>query len=92
MYEAFLLLMVAGIGISAYAQARRAGNWSWALFAATLAAAGVIIAVATTTGLWLAPKLTSSPGLATLMVVGVIAAGVIALTVWVNRMSKRLKR
>ena len=93
MGAAILCLIVVGVGLSAYARARQSGQWSWALFAATLAGAAAIAALATAVGLWLAALLgPNRAGLATLLIVGIIAAGVVVLTIWVNRMTKRLKR
>ncbi len=90
MHSLFLGLLVISVGLSTYAAARRAGVWSWKLFGLTLAGMAVITAVSTGTGLWLASKLgPGHAGLVTLVIVVLIAAGLLVLCVWINRLYQR---
>jgi hypothetical protein len=92
MGAAILCLIVLSIGLSAYARARRAGQWSWGLFALTVAGLLTIAGVATLAGLWVADRLgPDHVGLVTALIVGLIMAGVAALTFGVNAMTKRGK-
>lgn len=79
MYELFLAVLVASIGVSAYWRARQAGTWSWREFAVTLAGL-VLILIVVLPGELLLMKLGPDHSLlATVLTVIPIAVGVTLL-------------
>lgn len=85
MNELIVILLVIGVGLSAYTQARRQGVWSWWLFARTILAVAVVIALNAGLMVWLSSVL--GPEHAWLVVVlelFVIAAGVSVLALWLR--------
>ena len=93
MSKVILVLMVISIAVSAYARGCREGTWSWLLFVKTLLGLWALCAVAGIFGLWLSRTMGPEHALlATILVVIVIAVGVLILTRWVQRKTKREKR
>jgi uncharacterized membrane protein YfcA len=92
MSKVIILMMVISAAISAYARGRREGTWSWPLFVKTLLALWALCAVVGVFGAWLGRRMGPDHALlATILIVIVIAAGVLVLTVWVQRKSRLLK-
>jgi len=85
MGKIFILLLVISAGISAYAKARREGAWSWPLSAKTVLGVLVLGAVVGIAATWAGRSMGPDHALLiTLGAVVVIAAGVVALTIWVG--------
>jgi len=90
MSRVILVLMAISIALSAYARGRREGTWSWRLFVETLLGLSALGAVAGIFGIWLSRTMGPEHALlATILVVIVIAVGVVILTRWVQRKTKR---
>jgi len=87
-----IVLMMISIAISAYARGRREGTWSWPLFAKTVLALWVLGAVVGLFGVWVGRQMGPDHALlATVLIVMAIAAGVVFLTIWVQRKSRHGK-
>jgi uncharacterized membrane protein YfcA len=92
MSKVIILMMVISAAISAYARGRREGTWSWPLFAKTLLLLWALCAVVGVFGVWLGRQMGPDHALlATILIVIVIAAGVLVLTIWVQRKSRHGK-
>ena len=86
MSTVIILLMIVSVAISAYARGRREGTWSWPLFVKTLLGLWALCAVVGVLGVWFGRLMGPEHALmATMLLVVVIAAGVVALTLWVRR-------
>jgi len=84
----FVLLIIA-IALSAYANARKKGIWSWPLFVKTVLGILGISAMAGVLIMWLRRLLGPEHALLiTLLALVFIAIGIIILARWVNRQSK----
>jgi uncharacterized membrane protein YfcA len=80
-----ILLMIVSLALAAYAKGRREGTWSWPLFLKTLLGLWVLGAVAGVLGVWLGRRMGPEHALsATVLTVVVIAAGVVALALWMH--------
>jgi len=87
-----IVLMMISIAISAYARGRREGTWSWPLFAKTVLALWVLGGVVGLFGVWVGRQMGPDHALlATVLIVMAIAAGVVFLTIWVQRKSRHGK-
>lgn len=89
MESLFPALLIVGIGISAFLRARRDGTWSWREFAITIAGMALILVVIWPWGLFLMGLGPDRAGLATLLMLIPIAAGVILLAVYLSARRKR---
>jgi uncharacterized membrane protein YfcA len=85
-----LVLMVVSIGISAYVRGRKEGTWSWPLFLKTLLGLWILCAAIGVLIPWIGRKMGPDHALeATILIVLLIAAGVVALTLWVKKRTPR---
>jgi hypothetical protein len=93
MNELIMVLLVIVVGLSAYAQARRQGVWSWRSFGKTMLGATVLVAVAVGAVVWLGSVLDRDHAwLGVLVELFVIAAGVSILALWLRPKPPRGKR
>jgi hypothetical protein len=84
MSETVILLLIISTALSAYARGRREGTWSWPLFIITLLWLWALGGVVAAGGVWFGRLMGPEHALlATVMIVGLIVAGVVISSRWV---------
>ena len=93
MNELIIVLLVIGVGLSAYGRARREGAWSWPLFAKTMLGVSMLVALAAGCVVWLGSVLGPEYAwLVALVDLVMTAVGVTVLALWLRPKQSRGKR